>query len=112
MNVLRSLYFRHQGVEFLGTGSENQEVDGETAAQPNQSYCVEGIKPAPDLEIEIVCSSGGISKLDRYRVIGVTEVWFWEDGTLALYHLRANGYERIEQSELPGLENLDLDVLK
>ncbi|MBE9029583.1 hypothetical protein IQ266_07555 [filamentous cyanobacterium LEGE 11480] len=50
--------------------------------------------------------------LDRYREIGVPEVWFWEDGTLALYRLRANRYEKIEQSELPGLSNLDLDVFK
>jgi hypothetical protein len=39
-------------------------------------------------------------------------VWFWEDGVLALYHLRASGYERVERSELPGLTDLDLAVLQ
>jgi hypothetical protein len=46
------------------------------------------------------------------QAIGVPEVWFWEDGSLALYHLRSDGYERIDRSELDGLRNLDLDVLK
>ncbi|WP_319633184.1 hypothetical protein [Romeriopsis navalis] len=54
VNVLLSLYFGDRGVEFLGTDSANQEVDGEAAAQPDQSYCIEGVKPVPDLAIEIV----------------------------------------------------------
>lgn len=40
------------------------------------------------------------------------EVWFWEDRSLKLYHLRDRGYEHIDRSELPGLEDLDIDLLK
>jgi Uma2 family endonuclease len=111
-HLLLSLYLAHLGIEFLATGSADQEAEEIAAAQPDQSYCIDGIKPIPDLSIEIVFSSGGINKLDRYRAIGVPEVWFWEDGVLALYRLRSNGYERIEQSELPGLRDLDLVVFK
>jgi Uma2 family endonuclease len=111
-HLLLSLYLANLGIEFLATGSADQEAEEIAAAQPDQSYCIDGIKPIPDLSIEIVFSSGGINKLDRYRAIGVPEVWFWEDGVLALYRLRSNGYERIEQSELPGLRDLDLAVFK
>lgn len=69
-------------------------------------------KPIPDLSIEVVFTSGGIDKLARYQALGVPEVWFWQDGTLALYHLRPSGYERIERSELPGLAELDIELLK
>ena len=69
------------------------------------------MKPIPDLSIEVVFTSGGIDKLDRYQALGVTEVWFWEDGVLTLHRLRDNGYERIQQSELPGLIDLDLALL-
>lgn len=93
-------------------GSADQEAEGVASAQPDRSYCIGGVKRIPDLSIEIVFSSGGINKLERYRAIGVPEVWFWEDGVLALYHLRQNGYERIEHSELPGLQDLDLHVFK
>jgi Uma2 family endonuclease len=111
-HLLMSLYLSHSEIDFLATGSADQEAEGTAAAQPDQSYCIDGIKPIPDLSIEVVFSSGGVSKLARYQAIGVPEVWFWEDGVLALYHLRSSHYERIEQSELPGLVNLDLAVLK
>jgi Uma2 family endonuclease len=112
LHLLLSLYLAHLGIEFLATGSADQETEGEALAQPDQSYCIGGIKLIPDLSIEVVFSSGGINKLARYRAIGVPEVWFWEDGVLTLYRLRSNGYERIEQSELPGLRDLDLAVFK
>ena len=111
-HLLLSLYLDYCDIDFLATGSADQEAEGTSAAQPDQSYCIDGIKPIPDLSIEVVFSSGGISKLARYQAIGVPEVWFWEDGVLALYHLRLSGYERIEQSELPRLMDLDLAVLK
>jgi Uma2 family endonuclease len=111
-HVLLSLYLLHQGIDFLGTGSADQEAEGIAAAQPDRSYCIGGIKPIPDLSIEIVFSSGGVNKLEHYRAIGVPEVWFWEDDVLALYHLRPSGYERIDRSELPGLNELDLHVFK
>jgi Uma2 family endonuclease len=111
-HVLLSLYLFHMGIDFLGTGSADQEAEGIAAAQPDRSYCIDGIKPIPDLSIEVVFSSGGINKLERYQAIGVPEVWFWEDGVLGLYHLRPNAYERIDRSELPGLQDLDLDVFK
>jgi hypothetical protein len=47
--------------------------------------------------------------LERYRVLGVPEVWFWEDGLFSIYHLRSEGYERIYCSEL--LPELDINLL-
>ncbi len=55
-------------------------------------------------------TSGSPIKLQKYRLMGVLEVWFWEDGTLQLYRLREQGYERITNSEL--LPELDLSLFK
>lgn len=112
IGYLLSCFLAHQGIFFSALGSANQEAEGTAASQPDQSYCIGQIKPIPDLSIEVVFTSGGIDKLQRYQALAVPEVWFWEDGTLALYHLRDHGYDRIEQSELEGLKTLDLDVLK
>jgi Uma2 family endonuclease len=120
IGYLLSGFLAHQGILFSALGSANQEAEGTAASQPDQSYCIGSVKPIPDLSIEInsrfatevVFTSGGIDKLQRYQAIGVPEVWFWEDGTLRLYHLRVDGYERIEQSELEGLKTLDLTILK
>lgn len=112
LGVLLTNFLAYQGILFLGMGTADQEKEGISSAQPDQSYCIGKQKKIPDLSIEIVFTSGGAKKLQRYRAIGVPEVWFWEDGVLSLYRLRENGYEKIQQSELDGLRNLDLDVLK
>lgn len=89
-----------------------QEKAGVASAQADESYCIGELKPIPDLAIEVVFTSGGVNKLARYQALGVPEAWFWQDGTLALYHLRPDGYEPIARSELAGLVELDLDALK
>lgn len=111
INYLVTTFLLKQGITFKMTGSKTQEKSGEVSAQADESYCIGGSKLIPDLSIEVIFSSGS-NKLDRYRALGVTEVWFWEDGVLTLYHLRNTGYEPIERSELPGLEQLDVNLLR
>jgi Uma2 family endonuclease len=98
-------------IPFTPTGSVTQEREGFVSAQADESYCIGEVKPIPDLSIEVVFTSGGINKLDRYQALGVTEVWFWQDGVLTLHRLRDNVYECIQHSELPGLIDLDLELL-
>ena len=108
---LLEIYFVEQGVEFYPTGSMDQEREGQAFAQVDESYCMGGAKPIPDLSIEIIFTSGNKTKLERYRALGVPEVWFWEDGLLSLYHLDINGYRRVYRSEIPELANLDITLL-
>ena len=89
-----------------------QEKEGEASTQADKSFCLDEPKPIPDLSIAVVYTSGGLSQLPKYQALGVPEVWFWEDGSLQLYHLRGTGYETISKSEIRGLENLDLDLLR
>lgn len=99
------------GIFFQPTGAMTQEKTGIVSAQADQSYCIGSVKPIPDLAIEVIFTSGSTAKLERYRALGVPEVWFWEDGTLKLYQLQAHGYQAIDRSQLPGLDTLDLDRL-
>jgi Uma2 family endonuclease len=101
-----------KGIFFQPTGAMTQEKEGKVSAQADESYCIGSVKSIPDLAIEVVFTSGGIDKLARYQALGVTEVWFWRDGVLALYHLRSDGYEAIDRSELEGLQDLDIELLK
>jgi Uma2 family endonuclease len=100
-----------KGIRFKPTRSMTQEKVGVVSVQADESYCIGESKPIPDLSIEVVFSSGGETKLPRYQALGVSEVWFWEDGVFSLYHLREDGYQRIDRSELPGLETLDIELL-
>ncbi|HLO50584.1 MAG TPA: Uma2 family endonuclease [Kamptonema sp.] len=110
MSLLLGAYFEEKNIEFFPSGSYNQIVEGIVDYQADLSYCFGTDKDVPDLCIEIVVTSGSPIKLQKYRLMGVAEVWFWEDGTLELYHLRENGYEQIFSSEL--LPDLDLSLLK
>ncbi|MBD1843686.1 Uma2 family endonuclease [Cyanobacteria bacterium FACHB-63] len=100
------------GVSFKPTGAKTQKNPEKTSAQADESYCIGDFKPIPDLSIEVVFTSGGVNKLAKYRALGVPEVWFWEDGVLKLYHLREDGYQQIDRSELPGLDRLDINLLQ
>ncbi len=109
--LLLGIFFVEHEIEFEPTGSMDQEKAGEAFVQADQSYCFGQSKPIPDLSIEVVFTSGGIDKLARYRALGVPEVWFWEDGVFSLYRLRDGGYQSIDRSELPGLADLDFNLL-
>ena len=112
IGYLVTTFLVEQGIFFKPTGAMTQEKPGVVSAQADESYCIGSVKSIPDLSIEVVFTSGGISKLERYKALGVPEVWFWEDGLLKLYHLQDGSYEPIERSQLPGLSELDLDLLR
>jgi Uma2 family endonuclease len=112
IGYLVTTFLVEQGIFFKPTGAMTQEKSGVVSVQADESYCIGSVKPIPDLSIEVVFTSGHISKLERYKALGVPEVWFWEDGLLKLYHLRDNSYEPIEHSQLPGLSELNLDLLR
>jgi len=112
IGYLVTTFLVEQGIFFKPTGAMTQEKEGVVSAQADESYCIGSVKPIPDLSIEVVFTSGGTSKLERYKALGVPEVWFWEDGSLKLYHLQDGSYEPINHSQLPGLSELDLDLLR
>ncbi|NET62647.1 MAG: Uma2 family endonuclease [Symploca sp. SIO2E6] len=109
IGILLAIYFEEKGIEFTPTGSFTQEKEGVASAQADESYSIGKLKKTPDLSIEVVFTSGNLSKLNRYQELGVPEVWFWEDGLFTLHHLREDGYQRIYTSEV--LPDLDMDLL-
>lgn len=109
--ILLIIYFEENGIEFEPTGSMTQEHEGVASAEADESYCIGVSKPVPDLAIEVIFTSGGPSKLQRYQALGVPEVWFWEDGVFTLYCLSGNGYERRDRSQIPELVGLDVELL-
>lgn len=108
--ALLELYLLMAGFDFTPTGSMTLESEtGQVKREADKSYKLTAGKSRPDLAIEVVFSSGGINKLEAYRRLNISEVWFWEDGVLEIYHLRNDGdqpeYEQIDQSEaIPGID--------
>lgn len=119
LGMLLERFFYSKRIRFVPMGSSTFRNKAKKAgAEPDECYCIGEEKSVPDLAIEVVLTSGNISKLEIYRRLGVAEVWFWERNQFKLYHLRDNfqndvaiiypdtyGYEQIAASEiLPGLD--------
>lgn len=111
IGFLIELFLVEKGIEFIPAGSMTQERQGTASAQADESYWLGQKRSVPDLSIEVIFTSSNANKLTRYKALGVPEVWFWEDGLFALYRLREQSYDRIYRSELPGLTDLDIELL-
>lgn len=112
IGCLAEAYCLEVGVEFSPYGGwtlRNRRKRG--GVEPDECY-VFGDHPdpsAPDLAIEVVWTHGGIDKLEIYRRLGVSEVWYWEDGVISVHALRGRRYEVVARSGF--LPHIDLAQL-
>ncbi len=119
IGTLLEIYFLETDVEYFPMGSTTfRKAANQVGVEPDESYCLGTEKEFPDLVIEVIVTSGGSDRLERFRRLGVQEVWFWRSDRFLIYHLRNEaatefsqtfGYELIDYSEL--LPNLDVNLL-
>lgn len=107
---LLEVWAEERGVELEGYGSWTvKSEEDERGAEADECYVVGPHDPDaiehPDIAIEVVWTSGGIDKLEVWRLLGAREVWFWENGALSFHALRGDVYEEVPRSEiLPELD--------
>lgn len=114
IGTLLDLYLLQLGIDYTPTGSMTLESEeGLVKREADKSYKLAPNRVNPDLAVEVIVTSGGIDKLKAYKRLKIPEVWFWQNGNLAIYHLRtyARGadYEQLAASE--ELPELDIAVL-
>jgi Uma2 family endonuclease len=110
IGMLMEAYFQETRTRFHAIGSATfKEVARQRGLEPDECYCLEQKKEFPDIAIEVVLTSGMVDKLEIYRGLGVPKVWVWEAGQFRIYHLRTDGYEQLETSEL--LPTCDINLL-
>jgi Uma2 family endonuclease len=81
------------------TGNYNHVYRPITAGkEPDHSFSFEIEKKIPDLAIEVVFSSGSVRDLSKYKYLGVSEVWFWQNEEIKFYQLVDSQYVEIEIS--------------
>jgi Uma2 family endonuclease len=111
---LLELFALERNVSLSGYGSTTfRKAFEERGLEPDECYVLgrelTNDEDVPDIALEVVISSGGISKLEVYRGLGVREVWFWYQGRFSLFSLEASGYVRIARSAF--VPELDFDEL-
>ncbi len=118
IGTLLEMYFLETDTEYFPTGSTTfRNAEQQVGAEPDESYCIGIDKEIPDLVVEVVVTSGGVNRLERFRRLGVREVWFWQNNQFCIYHWREDAtqfkdsfeYEAITRSEL--LPGLDMNLL-
>jgi Uma2 family endonuclease len=83
----------------------------EVAAEPDKSWCIGQEHEFPDLVLEIALTSGGIDKLEIYRLFKIPEVWIWRRNRLEVFVLEAAGhYVSSRKSRL--LPELDISLVE
>lgn len=105
--ILIEVFLLDRKIEFEPTGSMTQKREGVAAAEADESYEIQGAK----LCVEVNFTSGDESKLDCYQELGVDEVWFWNDGVLAVYSLQSDGYQKVRRSQIPSLAPIDVEIM-
>ena len=106
-------FFLEKDISFTPTGSAT--LQGETkgsSKEPDLSYYFGEDRrqlKTPDLEIEVIFTSGTINKREYYRRFNVAEVWFWEEGVFSIYQLKSEGYDLVSRSML--LPDSDIELL-
>lgn len=108
---LLEAYAEELGIELEGYGSWTlRRREHRRGLEPDECYSVGAGGEAPDLAIEVVWTGGGLDELDVYRLLSVREVWIWQDGTIALFALRGDGYVPVPASDV--LPQIDLTLLR
>jgi Uma2 family endonuclease len=100
-------YADHLGLIVDGLGSWTvTNKRKKLGAEADECYLIGRVlgarKPrAPDLVIEVVYSSGGLSKLEVWHGLGAKEVWFWtRDHQLLLFVRAGEGWRPSPRSSL------------
>jgi Uma2 family endonuclease len=107
---LLQLYFYEMGIRFIPVGSATRrDKTKEVSFQPDESYYIGEKKEHPDLAVEVVITSGGTDKLEKYKRLKIAEVWFWEDNQIYICRLTDNNYEKLDRSTF--VPELDLALL-
>jgi len=112
IGCLVEVWCLERDIEFTSYGSWTLKSSRKKrGAEPDECYVFGEVpkKKRPDLAIEVIWTYGGIDKLDVYRKLGVPEVWYWDEGRIAVHRLRGERYAAVARSVV--LRGIDLEQL-
>lgn len=93
LGSLLEAYMRERAIRYYRRGGFTLQAEGYASGTPDESYSIGDRRQYPDIVIEVIITSGSISRTDLYLPLKIPEVWFWEAGKLRLFQLKETGYE-------------------
>lgn len=111
LGYLLEMYMLELLIRFIGLEDFSIEIPGTVSAQADKAYCFDERKSIPDLAVEVVITGERETKLKRYTILQVPEVWFWIDNAIRAYRLDETSGEYTLIPSSVWLPNLDLQRL-
>lgn len=109
INGLIKTYCRKYNIVYFPIGSTTLKNPPWAGKEADQSFAFETDKSLPDLAIEVTYTSGSVADLEKYKYLGIPEVWFWINNEITFYSLIDAEYVAIAESIF--LPNLTSDFL-
>jgi Uma2 family endonuclease len=114
INGLIKTYCRKYNVVYFPMGSTTIKNPPLAGKEPDHSFAFEIDKSIPDLAVEVTYTSGSSADLEKYKYLGIKEVWFlrmetlpfrelvphsrWQNNQIKFYSLSDSEYLEIENS--------------
>ncbi len=98
INGLVKAYCRKFNLVYFPLGSTNLKNPPLAGKEPDCSFAFGTDKDFPDLAIEVTYTSGSVADLEKYKCLGIKEVWFWANNQITFYHLQGSAYVEIPES--------------
>lgn len=98
IEILVVAYCRKYNKTYFPFGSTTLKNPPLAGKEPDTAFAFDTDKEIPDLAVEVIFSSGSITDLEKYQILGVKEVWLWKNSELTFYQLLDNGYQIITSS--------------
>lgn len=91
-------FCRKYSLAYFPSGSTTLKKPPFAGKEPDHSFAFKTDKALPDLAIEVIYTSGGVSDLEKYQYLGIPEVWLWQNNEITFYRLVDEKYEVIASS--------------
>lgn len=98
INGLIKTYCRKYNLVYFPMGSTTLKNPPLAGKEPDCSFAFHADQSIPDLAVEVTYSSGGAFDLEKYKYLGVKEVWFWQNNEITFYALIGSDYVKMSQS--------------
>lgn len=98
IRVLIVAYCQKYNKSYFPFGSTTLKKPPLVGKEPDAAYAFDEDKNLPDLAIEVIFSSGSLDDLDKYKTLGIKEVWIWQNQELKFYQLENENYQETKIS--------------
>ena len=105
-------YCDEKEIDYFSFGSttlKNKEF--KVGKEPDTGYAIAIDKELPDIAVEVNQTSGSNNDLEKYKRLGIQEVWIWDkNDKLEFYILTKNEYQKSLKSKF--LNNLESNIVQ